>query len=121
MTWRPRFLPLRRRVCPSRPRPPASEAKRFVMWRWMSRPEVRAPLLALACASALGVAWVAWRTVPGWRGQHLYLVWNLFLAWVPLVLALCVEELERRGRAGSWKFRGTVLAWLLFFPNAPYI
>ena len=91
------------------------------MWRLLSRQDLRAPLLALACASALGVALIALRTVLTWRGQHLYLVWNLFLAWIPLLLALRVEELERRGHTRNWRFWCTVLAWLVFFPNAPYI
>ncbi len=49
-----------------------------------------------------------------------YLVWNLFLAWIPFVLAVIVYDRWRRRGAGV-----TVLVlgalWLLFFPNAPYI
>jgi uncharacterized membrane protein len=55
------------------------------------------------------------------RFTHLFLVWNVILAWVPVLLALRVDELEKRGDAKKWSFRGTALAWLLFFPNAPYI
>jgi uncharacterized membrane protein len=48
------------------------------------------------------------------------LVWNLFLAWVPFLLALLVYDGERRG----WS-PGPLLAlgaaWLVFLPNAPYI
>ena len=64
---------------------------------------------------------VAARTVLTWRGQHLYLVWNLFLAWLPLFLAMRLEHLESRDRVQGWHFWGTAIAWLLFFPNAPYI
>ena len=91
------------------------------MWRAFFKSDLRAPLLTLAAASALSVALVGARTVMTWRGQHLYLVWNLFLAWVPLVLALQIEELQRRGEKKDWKFWATAVAWLLFFPNAPYI
>lgn len=91
------------------------------MWRNIFKSDLRAPLLTLAAASALGVALVGARTVLSWRGQHLYLVWNLFLAWVPLMLALHIEELQRRGEKRDWKFWSTAVAWLLFFPNAPYI
>jgi uncharacterized membrane protein len=48
------------------------------------------------------------------------LVWNLFLAWIPLALALVVYDGARRGwTAGTLVTVG--LAWLLFLPNAPYI
>jgi uncharacterized membrane protein len=48
------------------------------------------------------------------------LVWNLFLAWIPCVLALAVYDGYRRGAARYPLIAGGVL-WLLFFPNAPYI
>ena len=48
------------------------------------------------------------------------LVWNLFLAWVPLALALVLYDAARRGAtAGPLAAIGAL--WLLFLPNAPYI
>jgi uncharacterized membrane protein len=51
--------------------------------------------------------------------DHAGIAWNLFLAWVPFVLALVVYA---RARSMS---RPALIAlaglWLLFFPNAPYI
>jgi uncharacterized membrane protein len=91
------------------------------MWRRIWKHDLRVPLLTLVAASALGAALVGARVLLTWRAQHLYLVWNLILAWVPLILALRIEEMEKRGAAGGWRFRTTVVAWLLFFPNAPYI
>ena len=49
-----------------------------------------------------------------------FLVWNLTLAWVPLLLALFVYDRSRRGTP----LLGLALPltlWLLFLPNAPYI
>lgn len=53
--------------------------------------------------------------------RHLGLIWNLFLAWIPFVLAYLAHTI-------SWKrswlyFIIPVIAilWLLFFPNAPYM
>jgi len=48
------------------------------------------------------------------------LVWNLFLAWIPFVLALIVYDGFRRGASRVPLLVGGAL-WLLFFPNAPYI
>lgn len=45
-----------------------------------------------------------------------YLVWNLFLAWLPLVFA--VFFVRARGRV-SLVVSG--LAWLAFLPNSPYL
>ena len=85
------------------------------------KPETAMPMLALIFASSVSVALVFARMV--WTGKTLYgfLVWNLFLAWLPLLLALlaCNEYQDRAGR--NWRFGGLAGAWLLFFPNAPYI
>lgn len=83
--------------------------------------ETRAPMLALtfasaACVTLLG-ARIAWTHSTSYR----LLVWNLFLAWLPLVFALLACELDRRGERRDWRFVSLATAWLLFFPNAPYI
>jgi uncharacterized membrane protein len=51
---------------------------------------------------------------------HDGLAWNLFLAWVPFVLALLLYE--RSGAGASWRLLAPLgLLWLVFFPNAPYL
>jgi uncharacterized membrane protein len=49
-----------------------------------------------------------------------FLMWNLFLAWIPFVLALCVAAVHSRGGPPPvlWVLGA---GWLLFLPNAPYI
>jgi uncharacterized membrane protein len=49
-----------------------------------------------------------------------FLLWNLVLAWIPLLLSLGVYDAYRRGRSLLWVAPMIVL-WLLFLPNAPYI
>jgi uncharacterized membrane protein len=48
------------------------------------------------------------------------LVWNLFLAWIPLGFALVLYDGARRGIGGRWLLAVGGM-WLLFFPNAPYL
>jgi uncharacterized membrane protein len=49
-----------------------------------------------------------------------YLVWNLTLAWIPLLLAaLLVFAYSRRRPAAELLLVGA--AWLVFLPNAPYV
>ena len=47
-----------------------------------------------------------------------FLVWNLFLAWIPLLVSLWIESNQDK-HLGVLLLAGA--AWLLFFPNAPYI
>jgi uncharacterized membrane protein len=50
----------------------------------------------------------------------LFLIWNLFLAWVPYWISLVLERSSRRFKS-SILTGFLLLSWLLFFPNAPYI
>lgn len=57
-----------------------------------------------------------------WVGTNEYdnLAWNLFLAWVPFVIALGVYDLYRRG-VSPLRLVPAALLWLVFLPNAPYL
>ena len=92
--------------------------------RWLRfalKRETAAPMLALSFASAVCIAMVAARVA--WTGNYRYvfLAWNLFLAWLPLVFALLAQERFQMGVARQWRFGLLATSWLLFFPNAPYI
>jgi uncharacterized membrane protein len=50
-----------------------------------------------------------------------FLIWNLFLAWIPLGLAYLLEDMWRQRFIGRWGVIVGVGIWLLFFPNAPYL
>src|SRR5262249_35915973 len=74
----------------------------------------------LGLARALAVVLELYREHHYGDGSFRFLLWNLVLAWIPLVLALAVYDSYRRG------VRLALLApaiglWLLFLPNAPYI
>ena len=77
-------------------------------------------LALLAVLSLVVVAMVVVRVAYTGNSQYVSLLWNLFLAWIPLVLALQVYEGYRRGAAALSLWTGGLL-WLVFFPNAPYI
>src|SRR6266404_3418119 len=51
-----------------------------------------------------------------------YLIWNLFLAWLPVLSALVAYNLQRRHSWANWILvPACALFWLVFFPNAPYL
>lgn len=83
--------------------------------------ETLIPMLAMSFASAVCVAVVIARIA--WTGKIRYgfLAWNLFLAWLPLVFAVLARENYRTDNRPGWRFLCFSAAWLLFFPNAPYI
>ena len=50
-----------------------------------------------------------------------FLIWNLFLAWIPFACAIWVAVLDKVWPATRWMLVAPSCMWLLFFPNAPYI
>jgi uncharacterized membrane protein len=79
-----------------------------------------AVLASLGLLSGFAVLTVLVRFAYTGRFEGFNLVWNLVLAWVPLVVALVVYDGHRRGRGTGFLIAGGAL-WLLFFPNAPYL
>jgi uncharacterized membrane protein len=77
-------------------------------------------LAALVLASALCGALLAFRERYPHGGELHFLAWNLFLAWIPFLLALVLYDAERRRRS-PLVLAPLAVAWLLFLPNAPYI
>ena len=77
-------------------------------------------LVALALASLGCCGLVLVRNLHTGNANFRYLIWNLFLAWVPFVLALLFYDGQRRGMRGAGLAALGAL-WLVFFPNAPYI
>ncbi len=50
----------------------------------------------------------------------LFLIWNLFLALIPFLLALAIYQYRHLPQA-KWFLWPSLLAWLAFLPNAPYL
>jgi uncharacterized membrane protein len=81
------------------------------------------PVINLLAVTVAACAWCL--TILGFRIssagnlQFAFLSWNLFLAAIPLGLALVLHASSRTGR---WSLGLPLVAgWLLFFPNAPYV
>ncbi|MEK7471574.1 MAG: DUF1361 domain-containing protein [Patescibacteria group bacterium] len=47
----------------------------------------------------------------------LYLIWNLFLAWIPYIISLYFIKKDTSINS----FIPLFILWILFFPNAPYL
>jgi uncharacterized membrane protein len=79
-------------------------------------------IAALIFATAVCAGLLALRMAYTRGFMYMGLLWNLFLAWLPLVSSLAAYNLYRK-----WFSMTTLLVlasafvWLLFFPNAPYL
>ncbi len=73
-------------------------------------------MASLVCIILVG-ARLFYSDTPGYFG----LVWNLFLAWIPFVLAYLAYMLSWRRTLVYIAIPVFALLWLIFFPNAPYI
>lgn len=76
-------------------------------------------LLNMACLVCilLVAARVAYSDSP----RHTGLIWNLFLAWIPFILAYVAHAVSWRR---IWLYLVIPIVsflWLIFFPNAPYM
>jgi hypothetical protein len=71
----------------------------------------RAVLAALGALSAVVVGLVAFRVAYTHTTDNAGLVWNLFLAWIPLILALLMYDRHVR-RAGLAALASLGLLWL---------
>jgi uncharacterized membrane protein len=77
--------------------------------------------LLLAGATVFSVAIWRVRSEFSGSGRYGFLIWNLFLAWIPFIISYLTYTmtLNRRWIYAIIPFASFV--WLIFFPNAPYI
>jgi len=93
----------------------------FSWLEWIYRRERAVPMAALTFASITCLSLVGARIL--WTGQpkYIFLAWNLFLALLPLLFALLAVDVDDSRPHRRLRLLGLSGAWLLFFPNAPYI
>src|SRR6266436_9736909 len=84
------------------------------------RSRVWFPVTALLAASGWCVPLLVVRRQAFGAAQYRDLVWNLTLAWVPLVLAVLLYAAYRH-RHTRIELVAIGAAWLVFLPNAPYV
>lgn len=77
--------------------------------------------LLLGSATVISVALYRFRELWYHEMGYTFLVWNIFLAWIPLGMAYTTYIMSLQRRALSVAVILTAFMWLIFFPNAPYI
>jgi len=76
-------------------------------------------LLNAACAVC--IALVAARVAYSDTSRRIDLIWNLFLAWIPFILAYLAHSISWRRNWLYLVIPFIAFLWLIFFPNAPYM
>ena len=76
---------------------------------------------ASVLASGLAVALLAGRAARSHSLTYFFLLWNLFLAWIPYLCSLWADRFDARRSRNTRRIVLPSLLWLAFFPNAPYI
>jgi len=76
-------------------------------------------LLNAACAVCIFL--VAARVAYSETRYHTGLIWNLFLAWIPFILAYIAHSISWRRIWLYLVIPVIAILWLIFFPNAPYM
>lgn len=54
-------------------------------------------------------------------GRYAFLIWNLFLAWIPFIISYFTYTISLTRRLLYVVIPVAAFLWLIFFPNAPYI
>jgi uncharacterized membrane protein len=82
----------------------------------------RLTVFGLLCGSSLlSVVLFRIRTILSGSEDYTFLVWNLFLAWIPLGMAYAASSLSKKRKYLFITMPLAAIPWLLFFPNSPYI
>ncbi len=89
---------------------------------FLSRNKYKLAIIGLLLgASFVSVFLVIARMAYSDSQQYRGLIWNLFLAWIPFVLAYIAYALSWKRTLLYISIPVFALLWLAFFPNAPYI
>ena len=79
-------------------------------------------LVSLFLSTLLSCFLLALRVLYSEKITYTFLIWNLFLAWIPLLISIILETLINK----KFFLKRTLivillLIWLFFLPNSPYI
>jgi uncharacterized membrane protein len=92
-------------------------AQRFSLHQLLARYAI----YSLILSTVVSIGLLASRFYVASSGDYRFLIWNLFLAWIPYGCAVWVLWLQKSSPGPIWQLAGPAFLWLIFLPNAPYI
>lgn len=92
------------------------------LYRQIYPSRFRLALFALLCgATVFSFILFRLRAILSGSDEYAFLIWNIFLAWIPLGFAYAAELFSWNRKTLIFVMPFVGFLWLLFFPNAPYI
>lgn len=75
----------------------------------------------LLFSTIIGIVLLIYRYI--WQNniKYLFLIWNIFLSWIPFVISLKISKSYFNSKRFSIMTTLLGFLWLIFYPNAPYI
>ena len=89
--------------------------------RRISRQRAWMAFSSLVLATIICLALIAMRQLFAGYVSYGFLVWNLTLAWIPLIFSFFTYRVHALGGRRHLEFLLCAFAWFVFFPNAPYM
>jgi len=86
--------------------------------RWSLRDQF---IFALCLSSIVSIGLFAYGALRNHNLEFDYLLWNLMLAWLPLLCAIRLTVVLKHKLWSSWEGLGTSLLWLILLPNSFYM
>lgn len=88
-----------------------------------TKPILEPLFYVLIATSVLCTVLIAVRAFQVEYDQYRFLLWNLFLAWLPLLVSIFTVMMARhfKGKGSAMLLILCGVVWLLLYPNAPYL
>src|SRR4028118_1764854 len=88
---------------------------------WFNRDRSFQVVTLLLAMSLVCCAMVAFRIIYTGNFAYQFLIWNLFLAWIPLAAAYGLQKAFSHQTCQWIPLMILSAVWLLFLPNSPFI
>lgn len=86
-----------------------------------SSPFTTRVLVTLGASSLVSVLLLAIRMILAGNSRFIFMIWNLVLAWIPVLFALGLRLGLATYRLKSWQNVVLIVLWLGFLPNSFYL
>ncbi len=85
---------------------------------WANKKELA---FSLVISSLVGIGFLIYCVMISHTTAYNFLLWNLFLAWIPLIISIRLVYVLRYKLWSSWEALALSFLWIIFLPNSFYM